>query len=57
AVFWRCPPPAGGGMTPLVFSFVPIIRYLSKVAKEHDIVFFEPTLTFGTAYAHHNNLT
>ncbi|KAJ1199940.1 hypothetical protein NDU88_003771 [Pleurodeles waltl] len=45
----------------LVFSFVPIVRYLSRVAKDNDIVlvrgFFEPTLTFGTAYAHRNNLT
>ncbi|XP_069092803.1 syncytin-2-like [Pleurodeles waltl] len=45
----------------VVFSFVPVIEFLNKLAKEHDIKivrgFFEPTLTFGTAYAHRNNLT
>ncbi|KAJ1115561.1 hypothetical protein NDU88_003783 [Pleurodeles waltl] len=44
-----------------VFSFVPVIEFLNKLAKEHDIKivrgFLEPTLTFGTAYAHRNNLT
>ncbi|KAJ1163936.1 hypothetical protein NDU88_004388 [Pleurodeles waltl] len=45
----------------VVFSFVAVIEFLNKLAKEHDIKivrgFFEPTLTFGTAYAHRNNLT
>ncbi|KAJ1115940.1 hypothetical protein NDU88_004160 [Pleurodeles waltl] len=45
----------------VVFSFVPVIEFLNKLAKEHSIKlvrgFFQPTLTFGTAYAHRNNLT